>query len=136
MMQRVIARIALALAALAIAGFLAAELHYENRLDAGQKAAFAAGLHAVPRAQRPAVLADLRAGERLHPGTEALLGEALVKLRAGQPAAAEPLARRAVDREPRNWEAWRGLAATLAGRDDAAASRAIGRLRELNPRAP
>jgi hypothetical protein len=135
-MPRVIVRIPLALVALAVAGFLALERHYESRLDAGQKAAFAAGTHAIPPARRAAVLADLRAGGRLHPGTQALLGQALVELRAGHAAAAERLARRAVEREPRNWEAWRALAGTLRGRDDAAADRAIRRVRALNPRAP
>ncbi len=135
-MPRMIARIALALVALVVAGFLVGELHYEDRLDAGQKAVFAAGTHAIPPARRAAVLADLRAGRRLHPGTQALLAEALVDLRAGHAAPAERLARRAVDREPRNWDAWRALAGTLRGRDDAAADRAIRRVRALNPRAP
>jgi hypothetical protein len=135
-MPRVIVRIALALVALAVAGFLTAELHYEDRLAAGQKAAVAAGTHAIPPARRAGVLADLRAGGRLHPGTQALLGQTLVELRARHAAAAERLARRAVDREPRNWEAWRALAGTLRGRDDAAADRAVRRVRVLNPRAP
>jgi Flp pilus assembly protein TadD len=72
----------------------------------------------------------------LHPGTEALLGGALVELRAGRAADGERLARQATQREPRNWEAWRALAATLQGRDDAASRQAAQRARSLNPRGP
>jgi Flp pilus assembly protein TadD len=116
--------------------FLALELHSEHRLQRGKAAVFLSGQHALPQARRARVLADLRAGERLHPGTEALLARALVQLRAGHPAEAERLARSATEREPRNWEAWRALGASLQGRDDAAAERAVRHARRLNPRAP
>ena len=97
---------------------------------------FLAGEHGIPPARRAHVLDDLRSGQRLHPGTDALLARALVELRAGHAAEGERLARSATEREPRNWEAWRALAASLQGRDDAAAERAVRRARRLNPRAP
>jgi Tfp pilus assembly protein PilF len=135
-MPDVMVRIPLAIAALAVAVFLALELHSEHRLQRGKAAAFAAGQHALPPDRRAGVLDDLRAGQRLHPGTDALLARALVELRAGNAADAERLARTATKREPRNWEAWRALAATLQGRDDAASRAASQRARSLNPRAP
>jgi hypothetical protein len=135
-MPDVMVRIPLALVALAVAVFLALELHSEQRLQHGKAAAFAAGQHGLPPAQRARVLDDLRAGQRLHPGTDALLARALVELRGGRPAEGERLARRATEREPRNWEAWRALGATLQGRDDPAAGRALRRARSLNPLAP
>jgi Flp pilus assembly protein TadD len=116
--------------------FLALELHSEHRLQRGKVAVFLSGQHALPPARRAGVLADLRAGERLHPGTDALLARALVELRAGHAGQAERLARQATQLEPRNWEAWRALAASLQGRDNAAAERAVRRVRQLNPRAP
>jgi hypothetical protein len=129
-------RIVLAALALAVAAFLALELRSETRLQAGRSAAYVAGARSLAAGKRPRVLADLRAGESLHPGTDALLAEALVELRAGHAAAAERPARRAVRREPRNWEAWRALGAALEGRDDAGARRAAARARQLNPLAP
>jgi Flp pilus assembly protein TadD len=93
----------------------------------------AAGQHALPPARRTRVLDDLRAGQRLHPGTDALLTRALVELRAGHAAEAERLARRATRREPRNWDAWTALAASLQGRDDAASRAAARRAHGLNP---
>jgi hypothetical protein len=129
-------RIALAGLALAVAVFLALELSAETRLQAGRSAAFVAGEHPLAPGPRSQVLADLRAGERLHPGTDALLSEALVELRAGHARAGERLARRAVAREPRNWEAWRALSAALEGRDDRGARRAAARAHALNPLAP
>ena len=129
-------RIALAGLALAVAIFLALELSAETRLQAGRGAVFVAGEKPLAPGARRQVLADLHAGERLHPGTDAILTEALVELRAGHAATAERLARRALGREPRNWEAWRALSATLQGRDDPASRRAAARARALNPLAP
>jgi hypothetical protein len=129
-------RIALAGLALAVAVFLVIELHAETRLQAGRSAAFAAGGRPLAPARGRQVLDDLKAGERLHPGTDALLTEALVELRAGQAGVAEALARRAIGREPRNWEAWRALSAALEGRNAAGARRAAARARGLNPLAP
>lgn len=130
-MPEVIARIALAVAALCVAVFLALELEAETRLQAGRSQAYA------QRSPSPEVrtraLADLRSGEALHPGTDASLAMSLLELRAGQGRAAERLARRALAREPNNWEAWKALAASLQGRDDAAAGRAVRRARLLNP---
>ena len=79
------------------------------------------------------MLADLRAAERLRPGTQAILPAALVQLRAGEAGDAERLARRAVEREPRNAVAWRILATILAGRDRAAATHARVRAAALDP---
>jgi hypothetical protein len=135
-MPDVMVRIPLAIAALALAVFLALELHSEHRLQQGKAAAFAAGQHALAPDRRARVLDDLRAGQRLHPGTEALLTRALVQLRAGHAAEGERLARDAPRREPLNWEAWRALAAALQGRDDAASRAAARRARGLNPHAP
>src|SRR4051812_15830195 len=99
-MQIVIARIALALGALAVSVFLALELHSEYRLQHGKAAADLSAQRGLSPAQRARVLDDLRAGQRLHPGTDALLARALVELRAGHDAEAERLAHRSIEREP------------------------------------
>jgi hypothetical protein len=129
-------RIALAGLALVVAAFLALELYADRRVQSGREPAFAAGDRALPPAERRQVLADLRAGGRFRPGTDAILTRALVQLRAGRTADAERLARQALAREPRNHEAWSALAASLGDRDPAASRRAARRARELNPRGP
>jgi predicted Zn-dependent protease len=132
-MARMVGRIVMAVAAVCVAGVLGAQLYAQERLDEGRVQVFLAGERPLPPERRESVLSDLRAAERLRPGTEAVLGQALVRLRAGQTAEAERLARRAVHREPENHEAYAALAATLAGTDPAAARRASARARELNP---
>jgi len=57
----------------------------------------------------------------------------VVRLRAGETAEAERLARRAVEREPENFAAHAALAATLADSEPEAARRERARARELNP---
>jgi hypothetical protein len=130
------ARLALALAALCAAAFLALQLYAHERLQAGQEPAFLAGQRALEPGLREEVLDDLDAAEPFRPGTDALIAAALVRLRAGDEAGAERLARRAVDREPRNFAGYDALAASLRGRDPEGAARAARRSRELNPLTP
>jgi Flp pilus assembly protein TadD len=129
-------RIALAVVALAVAALLTLELYADKRVEAGRGPAFEARGRALPPKLAEQVLADLRAGGRFRPGTDALLTEALVELRAGRAGEAERDARRALEREPRNHQAWSALGASLSRRDPPAARRAARRARELNPRGP
>jgi predicted Zn-dependent protease len=129
----VIARIALAAGALVVAVLIGLLLHSESRLQDGRRVATTGGGRPIAAARRAQAIEDLRAGARLHPGTEALLARALVELRGGSAAAAERLARRAVDREPDNFEAWRALAAALRGQGDPGAAKAARTAQRLNP---
>jgi Flp pilus assembly protein TadD len=58
---------------------------------------------------------------------------ALAQLGAGDRAGARDSLRRAIEKDPRNWELWFALARASAGRD---ADRALARARSLNPRSP
>jgi hypothetical protein len=116
-----------------VAGLLAAQLYAQERLNDARLETFLSGERPLPPERRQSVLSDLEAAEPLRPGTDSLLAQALVRLRAGERGEAERLARRAVGREPDNYATHAALAATLAERDPAAARRESARARELNP---
>jgi hypothetical protein len=129
-------RVVLALASLCVAAVLALQLYAHERLQAAQVPTFLAGQRPLEPGLRSQVLEDLDAAEPLRPGTDALVTESLVRLRAGDDAGAERLARRAVEREPRNFTARNALAVALRDRAPAAADREARRARELNPLTP
>jgi tetratricopeptide (TPR) repeat protein len=131
----VIARAALALAAVVIAAALAVQLSAERRHSRAADA-LAPGPGLTPEVRREA-LRDLEDVTSLLPGTRALLTAAGSRLAFDELSEAERLVRRAIDREPRNFAAHAALALVLdRGGDRAGAERALDRVEQLNPLYP
>jgi hypothetical protein len=127
-------RIPLAVAALAVAGWLAV---------------LALGAHALseltpitfnPKPPTPAQQARgevlVRRAERLNPDTRPELSRGVLQLHSGHPAAAERTFLAVARAEPENVDAWGIIAQTLGRYDPALAARARSRVRALAPPVP
>jgi hypothetical protein len=132
-MPDVLHRAAGVLIALLIVAALAFQLMTQKDLAAAREAAFLAGEKPLPAGQRERVLDDLRSVSDRQPGTEALVTESLVWLRADELGRAEAAARRATEREPDNAAAWLALAAALQASRAPGVARARDRALELDP---
>ncbi len=100
-----------------------------DRCEDARRTVFAVALGDRPRQEEGPAIRRIRADCR---GTTATLAVAGALHAQGRDAQALPLAREAVDAEPDNPAAWRGLAAVASGSEAREAER---RLRSLNPRA-
>jgi Flp pilus assembly protein TadD len=133
-MAAVAARIALALSALAVTIALAVELRAHDLLE---NAVETAALPKPTQAQVDQRLSDLKKVDDLRPGSQGALAAATLDLRTSRFPAAIDAARRATEREPKNFAAWvtlavaRGNAGDKAGRDAA-----FAKAHALNPRYP
>lgn len=128
-----LARIALAAAALALTGWSAYGLRTEQRLDAGRLINLAASRDRVDPALVRSTLQSLDDVARVRTGAEPYLQAAGIAGKSGDDRRAERYLRAALRREPESFVAWRGLAALLARRDPEGARRAAARARALNP---
>ena len=125
------ARIALALVALVIAGWLAVEAigaHAETQLRA---IAFAGS--APDRATRARADTLLARAERLNPDQRPELYRAVLQSREGDRRGALRTLAAVTRAEPENLEAWALLAEAARGYDAGLAARAAARSRELAP---
>jgi Flp pilus assembly protein TadD len=127
----VIARVAIAAAALAVAVWLGVELRSSTAQDEMIGLAFQ---------RRTPTKADLARGERLAPRARVLnpdvrVDESLgvLQLRTGDRKSAVATFRSLTAEEPRNAELWAALAQAAQGYDDALATRARARARALAP---
>jgi predicted Zn-dependent protease len=121
-MTPVVARIGLALVALAIAGALAVELRAHDLLaNAGETAAQVNPQKALVDKR----LDGLKTVDDLRPGSQGALAAAALDLRTRRISDAIAAAARATKREPKNFSAWvtlavaRGSAGDVAGRQAA-----------------
>ena len=129
-----VARVSVAVVALAVLGWLAV-LERDTRLQAAGVAALEpeAGAGALARGE-----SDLRAARLLNPATEPDYYRALVLRARGDAEGARATIEDVLRREPDNLRAWATLALLAPGRDDAAVRRAREarlRLDPLNARA-
>jgi Flp pilus assembly protein TadD len=133
-MAEVIARIAMAVAALAVAAALGVEVRAHDVLaNAGE---VAAQPH-PKRADVDAQLDDLKFLDDVRPGSQGALAAAALNLRMRRYEAAARAATRATEREPDNFSAWVTLAVARGAAGDAAGRRAaFAKAHALNPRYP
>jgi predicted Zn-dependent protease len=133
-MAEVLARIAVAVLALAVVAALAVELVTHDIL------ANAAGVAAQPHPTAKAVdaqLRDLKRVEKYRPGAGPFLAAAALELRTARDRSALRSARRAAEREPENFSAWVTLAvASERVGDRGQATVAYARAHALNPLYP
>jgi hypothetical protein len=128
-MSPLLARLAVALVAVAAIGWLAA-MERDARLLARGRAAL------EPPATRAALeraAAALGRERPLNPDTEPDVTRALVLQALGRNDAARNVLRGVVRDEPRNRVAWGGLLILSRGRDPATVRRATAQLRRLDP---
>jgi hypothetical protein len=133
-MAEVIARIALAVGALAVVAALAYQLYAHDVLaNAGE----------VATQQHPGPfdvdkqLGDLKAVDDLRPGSQGALAASALDLRLGRYRDAVRAATRATEREPDNFSAWVTLAVARGGAGDRVGRRAaFARAHALNPLYP
>ena len=133
-MAAVAGRIALALGALAVVIALAVELRAHDLL------ANAAETAAQPKPTTALVdqrLSDLKTVDDLRPGSQGSLAAAALDIRTGRVPAAVDAAKRATEREPKNFSAWVTLAVAEGNAGNAAARRAaFAKAHVLNPLYP
>lgn len=133
-MAEVVARIGLAVAALAVAAALGVELYAHDLV------ANSAGVAAQSKpkaADVDAQLDDLKTVDDLRPGSQGAIAAAALDLRVGRYPDAVRAATRATDREPDNFSAWVTLAVARGGAGDSAGRRAaLVRAHALNPLYP
>ena len=130
----VVARIALALGALAVVAALVVELHAHDLLA---NAAETAAQTNPPRALVDRRLADLKTVDDVRPGSEGALAAAALDLRTRRIPAAIKAAEQATRRDPKNFSAWVTLAVARANAGDKAGrDAALVRAHRLNPRYP
>ena len=129
-----VARIAVAVAALAVVAALTIELRAHDLLA---NATQVAGQAKPSKSDVDAQLDNARTLEGLRPGSQPFLAAASLNLRIGRYAAAERAATSATRREPENFSAWVTLAVArgLAG-DNAGRRAAFARAHALNPLYP
>lgn len=125
-------RIALAVAALAVAGFMALQLSAEKRLKDSRDTVYEVLKRGDPR--REDAIRTLLDVADVQPGTEALLLASSARSSRGEDRPGAALARRAVGREPDNFLAWLTLGFALKDVDRPAALSALERAHRLNPR--
>ncbi len=133
-MADVPARIALAVVAVALAVGMAIQLHAHALMHASvAELGREIGHRPDPAANRRALDQAMKVVD-LRPGSGALFVAIGLQERAGHPAAAERLALRAVEREPKNFSSWLtlGLIRQSSG-DRAGAAAAFAQARRLNP---
>jgi Flp pilus assembly protein TadD len=128
-----LARLALAAAAVAIIALHATELRGYDACNAARRQVIGAAA-AGDRARQ----ADATAGVQAHcRGAAAIISVAAVLHREGRDREAQRLARQAADEEPQNATAWNALAVTADGAGDAVtARRAARRAVALSPLDP
>jgi Flp pilus assembly protein TadD len=133
-MAEVLVRIATALGALVVVAALAVQLRAHDLLaNAAQVAAQPKPAPAAVSAQ----LKDLKTVDDLRPGSQGSLVAAALNLRIGRYAGAADAARRAANRDPKNFSAWVTLAVALGATGDKAGRRAaFAKAHVLNPRYP
>jgi tetratricopeptide (TPR) repeat protein len=134
-MADVLARITLAVAALAIAALMALEIGPARMVDHARKLVNNRGAAHLSAAQREGIARDLADAASLRPGSDAFQFAAGYASLDGRTAEALRYGRRAVEREPENTSAWivYGYAQARAG-DRAGAERSFQRVKQLNPR--
>ena len=125
-------RVALAVAALGVAAFMAFQLSAEHRLKESRDTVNEVLRQGDPR--REQAVRDLLDVAGAQPGTEALLLASTARSSRGEFRRGAALARRAVDREPDNFVAWLTLAFALKDVNRPAALDALERAHRLNPR--
>jgi cytochrome c-type biogenesis protein CcmH/NrfG len=125
-------RLALALAALALAAFMGLQLSAEKRLKDSRDTVNEVLKRGDPR--REEAIRTLLDVAEVQPGTEALLLASTSRSSRGENRAGAALARRAVEREPENFAAWLTLAVALKDIDRPGALHALERAGRLNPR--
>ena len=125
-----IARVALVLVALSAAVVLVAFQRSEDACTDSVKAMFFALRDRVPDAQLEPTIANVQDD---CPGSGRLVDAGAVLFQQGHPQQAEEILWRAVEREPKSFSAWAGLASVLAKQNPAKAAEAADHARELNP---
>jgi hypothetical protein len=125
-------RIALALVALAVAGFMGLQLSAERRLKESRDTVNEVLQRGDPR--REDAIRTLIDVSRVQPGTEALLLASTARSSRGEARRGAALARQAVEREPDSFAAWLTLGFALRNVDRPAALDALERAHRLNPR--
>ena len=125
-----IARVALVLVALSAAVVLVAFQRSEDACTDSVKGMFFALRDRVPDAQLEPTVAAV---EDDCPGSGRLVDAGAVLFQQGHPDDAEYLLYKAVEREPKNFSAWAGLASILVKTDPAKSAEAAGIAKKLNP---
>jgi hypothetical protein len=125
-----IARAALVLLAVSAAVVLVAFQRSEDACTDSVKAMFFALRDRVPDAQLDPTVAAV---EDDCPGSGRLVDAGAVLFQQGHPEQAESVLWKAVEREPKSFSAWAGLASILAESDPAKSAEAAGIARRLNP---
>jgi hypothetical protein len=126
----VIARVALVVAAVAAGVVLVAFQRSEDACTDSVKAMFFALRDRVPEAQLEPTVAAV---EDDCPGSGRLVDAGAVLFQEGHPELAEEVLWRAVEREPKNFSAWAGLASVLAKARPAKSAEAAAHAKRLNP---
>jgi predicted Zn-dependent protease len=121
----VVARLAVAVVAVAMIGWLAI-MERDARLQAQ------AG-HAIAARRLGAAEDDLRRARLLNPDAAPDITRAVVYRASGREREAIALLERVVRREPQNFTAWSALRLSAAGTDPATARRALAVLERLDP---
>jgi hypothetical protein len=130
-MPEVIVRIATAVGALVLVAAFAIELHAHDELTTAGKVVVLP--HPAPAAIDKQLDA-MRSIQKLRPGSEPFLAAAALDFRVRRFAGAARQARRATEREPKNFSAWVTLAVARAQTGDAAGARAAyAKAHVLNP---
>ena len=114
-MAEVVARTGIVVVALAVIAALAVQLRAHDLL------AHATEVATKPKptpAQVDAQLRHLKVLQKLRPGSQPFLAAASLELRIGRYGAAARAAKRATQREPKNFSAWVTLAVALAQTGD------------------
>lgn len=130
-----LARVAMAVAALAVAAFMALEIAPARHLARARQLVAKAQAGRLSPAARERLVRQLDDAASLRPGSDALQYAAGFELLAGHRQAALRYARRGARREPRNTSALivYGYAQARAG-DVPGAERTFERVQRLNPR--
>jgi hypothetical protein len=125
-------RLALAVLAVAVAGFMGLQLSAERRLKESRDTVTEVLERGDPR--REDAIGRLLGVADVQPGTEALLLASQSRSSRGEARRGVALAQRAVDREPDNFLAWLTLGFAQKDVNRPEALRALERARRLNPR--
>jgi Flp pilus assembly protein TadD len=130
-MAEVIARIATAVIALVLVAGFAIELHAHDELASAAKVAVQAHPARITVDKQ---LDAMKSIEKLRPGSDPFLAAAALDFRVRRFAEAARQARRATEREPKNFSAWVTLAVARAQVGDTAGARAAyAKAHVLNP---